>query len=462
MSLDSQQYANLADHCYDRDGYLARLAKAREVVEIEGVQHKILKHVDNPRNGYQGTVYQRMDSGAIVVAHRGTEPGRELRQDMLTNAGMVATRSNRQAGDAIALTEWAREYAQREGRQPGKHTPEVTVTGHSLGGVLAQVTAHHFDLRGETFNAYGAVGLNRRIPEGGDKMINHVMAADFVSAGSPHYGEVRIYATPREIATLQAAGYHENRVLDALVPDRPVLAAAGSFGSHPMHHFLNVDGNGRPDRSVLGDPEARRLAETYQRTIEDYRNDVGAIRQGVTIGTRSGIGLVRDGIDHLRGPLPAGEPARREERNAPWNPQAPSERPIESGLFKDNGPLSLPEYLSPERGPQTPLRQDRSQPDASSPSSWRFGDPPGDSLPVSDIARYTARIDRMLASAKSNDWQAFREDTRTLANSDAARAMREQAVETVDRQEQWAAQQQAEQQQMQVQQQQSHSRGFSR
>jgi hypothetical protein len=52
-------------------------------------------------------------------------------------------------------------------------------------------------------NAYGAASLGYRIPEGGDRVLNHVMAADVVSAASPHYGQVRVYATPREIAQLQ-------------------------------------------------------------------------------------------------------------------------------------------------------------------------------------------------------------------------------------------------------------------
>jgi putative lipase involved disintegration of autophagic bodies len=41
--------------------------------------------------------------------------------------------------------------------------PQVTVTGHSLGGALAQITSHHFNVKGETFNAYGAVSLSYRI-----------------------------------------------------------------------------------------------------------------------------------------------------------------------------------------------------------------------------------------------------------------------------------------------------------
>ena len=37
----------------------------------------------------------------------------------------------------------------------------VTVTGHSLGGTLTEITAHHFDLRGETFDSFGAASLSR-------------------------------------------------------------------------------------------------------------------------------------------------------------------------------------------------------------------------------------------------------------------------------------------------------------
>ncbi len=313
MTIDSQQYANLADHTYDRDGEMRSLVNKQ--VEIDGAQYKVLDHVDNPRTGYQGTIYQRVDGGDIVVAHRGTEPGREFVQDVLrADAGMVVGRSNIQAQDAIELTRRALELAKSEGETKGV-TPEVSVTGHSLGGTLAQISAHHFDLPGETFNAYGAASLDRRIPEGPNgRVVNHVMAADPVSAASPHYGEVRIYANQREIDTLNATGYHNNRLVDLVTPDNPLVAAGASFGSHSQHQFLNVDGDGRPDRSVLGDPAARQLAEDNKRAIEGYRDDVEGLRRGVTVISRGPLGLVRDGIDHVRGPVPAGEPAAREER----------------------------------------------------------------------------------------------------------------------------------------------------
>jgi hypothetical protein len=313
MGLTPQQYAYLADHSYDRGGQMHDLVN-KDVV-IGGDRYRVIDYVDNPRTGYQGTIYQHEASGAVVAAHRGTEFGREaFRDGVIADAGMVFTRTNSQAADAVELTRRAVEYAERQGREPGRTAPEVTVTGHSLGGTLAQVSAHHFDLRGETFNAYGAASLDRRIPEGGDRVTNHVMAVDAVSSASPHYGQVRTYATPREIETLHRTGYHDNIVRDLLQRDLPLTASVMSGGSHSMHNFLPVDGDGRPDRSALEDPAARRLAEEHRRIIADYRDDVGDLRRGVTVTARGPFGLVLDGIDRIRGPLPAGEPAAREQR----------------------------------------------------------------------------------------------------------------------------------------------------
>lgn len=50
-------------------------------------------------------------------------------------------------------------------------------------------------------------------------MINHVMAGDAVSAASRHYGQVKVYAIPQEIAVLKAADYVNDRsALDARDP----------------------------------------------------------------------------------------------------------------------------------------------------------------------------------------------------------------------------------------------------
>jgi hypothetical protein len=299
MSLTSQQYAALSKDVYDRP---EEVGANSSPVDIGGISYRRLEYADSA-SGYQGIIYQRVDTNEIIVAHRGTEFERQPKQDGAhADGGMVAARHNRQVHDALELTQHAFAYAQKIGKDGA--APEVTVTGHSLGGDLAQVTAHHYGLKGETFNAYGAVSLDRRIPEGGNDVINHVMASDAVSAASKHYGQVKVYASSREIALLEKAGYENTHgVLDARNP-----AVAIPLGdSHRIHNFLPVDANGNPDRSVLEDPKSQQLARQYAPMIDKYRDDVALLRGGLTLASRHLQSMnVADGINHLRGPLAPG------------------------------------------------------------------------------------------------------------------------------------------------------------
>lgn len=315
MTLPSQHYAALADNAYKDRATGWRRPDSTEGVEFDGVNYRVLHHVNNKATGYQGTIYQREGTGEIIVAHRGTEFDNELYRDALRADGaMVFNRTNPQAQDAIALTRHAMQYARNVEQRTGV-APEVTVTGHSLGGALAQISAHHFGLKGETFNAYGAVSLGYRIPEGGTAMTNHVMAADFVSAASGHYGQVRVYATAQEIDRLRLCGFSNSR-LNGLMPDTAAGAAMQSIDSHKMHNFLDVDANGHRDVSVLGDPQARQRAEQNQRMVAEYRDDIRSIRATTTLLSRSPDELIKDAVDGIRGPLQPGEPARREQQPA--------------------------------------------------------------------------------------------------------------------------------------------------
>lgn len=302
MSVTSQDYAALSDDAYKDRSVGRREPGQEEKVYLNGHQYKILEHVDDRRTGYQGTTYQRVDTHDIIVAHRGTE---ELVKDgIVTDTIMVTARSNPQAAQALALSGRAVADAERLGIETGR-APGVTVTGHSLGGSLAQITAHHYGLKGETFNAYGAVSLTGyRIPEGGHSVINHVMAADAVSAASPHFGEVRVYARQQEIDTLSKAQY-SNSALNVLIPDHPIVAASASLDSHKMGQFLG-------DQSVLSTGRARMLADTNARMIGEYRSDIDGLRTGATVISRGVPGGVMDVYDKLRGPLEPGESVRRD------------------------------------------------------------------------------------------------------------------------------------------------------
>lgn len=317
MNPDSQRYADLSDHVYDttiRPG--VRTAEKIEEIAVNGVRYNILEHYSNPRSGYQGTIYQHVASGEITVAHRGTEVtaglGPLLQDAAIVDGSMVLRRHNPQAQEAIELTRRAIERANLEADFPGRSVPEVTVTGHSLGGALAQISAHHFGLRGETFNAYGAASLGLGIPRGGGDVLNHVMASDFVSAASPHYGDVRLYASRREVDVLQRFGYENN---DRLLFDvrSPSKAHALLLGTHSMHNFTAVDGEGRPDRSILADPFARQRADENAAMFAKFREEQ-ALTRGIatTVATRVTPGLTGFDRDDLQEIDPPGVRGRRE------------------------------------------------------------------------------------------------------------------------------------------------------
>lgn len=315
MSQTAQQDADLSQDAYRNYPVGIRPPGTKDIVDIDGIQYNILEHQSNPRTGYQGTIYQRVDTGDIVVAHRGTEVdqgGGPLIKDALwTDGRMVASRVNPQAQEAIELTRHAVLRANEIATTKG-HIPEVTVTGHSLGGTLAQISAHHFGLKGETFNAYGAASLGLGIPQGGNDMVNHVMASDFVSAASPQYGRVQLHASPKEVATLIGAGYDNN---DRFVADvrAPGIAHAALLGTHGIHNFTNVDGDGRPDRSILADPNAEQRAEQYAPMFAKFRGEMSLARGAATaVTTHLTPGLVGYDHDRLQPATLAGAPGRRE------------------------------------------------------------------------------------------------------------------------------------------------------
>jgi len=130
-------------------------------------------------------------------------------------------------------------------------------------------------LHGETFNAYGAASLLQGVPHGGHQVIDHVRAGDVVSAASPHFGEVRIYAAQQDIDTLSKAGYRDNGGL--LSPRDPFKAI--DFDAHAIDNFV-------PDSKLLGhsiiSPENEARYRAHHGMIDRYRNDMLDLRTGLS------------------------------------------------------------------------------------------------------------------------------------------------------------------------------------
>ena len=258
MTVSSQDYASLSAAAY-KNGMLK---------DTERVNGKIFEVIDigaSPLTGFRATAYRDKKTGETIISYRGTQAF----DDGLVDLGMVATEVNAQRFESIAFTqhvmETAEDYASKSGRPMN-----VTVTGHSLGGSLAEINAAHFGLRGETFNAYGAVGLDRDATEGGERVINHARALDPISAANRHHGSVEIYATPDDIATLKKTGYeHGHGAIHAI--------RSLDLKSHAISNFI-PDAQGR---SLLDTENVERY-RSHKDMVDQYRSDVLTARSIAT------------------------------------------------------------------------------------------------------------------------------------------------------------------------------------
>lgn len=267
MTVATDTYALLAQDSYKNH-------RLGQVVSIAGIDYKVLDQSNDPVTGYQGVAYQRVGTDDIVIAHRGTE--QIVRDGVLTDGGMVLTGLNLQTPDAMAFTRRVLDEAKADAE--ANHRPfNVTVTGHSLGGTLAEITASRFGLHGETFNAYGAAGLLQDVPKGGNQVIDHVRATDVVSAGSAHFGEVHVYAAQQDIDRLACAGYRDNG--GVLSPRDPLKAI--DLDAHAIDNFV-------PDSKTLGhsiiSPESEARYRAHHGMTDRYRSDVMDLRTSLSAG----------------------------------------------------------------------------------------------------------------------------------------------------------------------------------
>lgn len=299
MSVSTADLAVLSAAVYDD----FTEQQKKEGVDIGDVHYRIREQASTA-SGYQGVIFQRADTGEFIVAHRGTEFAREaFRDGVIADAGMVLVGVNAQERDAMALTRQAVELAERE-NLAACTVPAITVTGHSLGGTLAEITAHRLGLRAETFNAYGGAGLAADYPRVDSDIVNHVRATDFVSAASPHIGEVRVYATPEDIDALERHGYDNGRhLVDARNPFG--VAFGIGVGAHYSDNFVDADPRGR---SIL-DEDAAARARGNAGMIGDYRRDIGRVHSVLALPRNAVDGVVDLGTrlaGHARrGPEPA-------------------------------------------------------------------------------------------------------------------------------------------------------------
>ena len=152
--------------------YHEKLKQASIYVYHEGnaqlpVGYRVIDKAENKENGFYAEAYS--DGKDIIIAYRGTDDV----QDISTDWSMIRDKYLNQAADAINFHD-----------RVNRNNPycDIAITGHSLGGTLAQVVTAIRGTLAVTFNAYGAKDLfkpGERLIE--NNSINYINEWDSVS-----------------------------------------------------------------------------------------------------------------------------------------------------------------------------------------------------------------------------------------------------------------------------------------
>lgn len=142
----------------------------RRLAEAAVMQHS---------SGFQGAIYESGDE--LIVAYRGTESWEDIKADLNIGVGNVPD----QFVPAMELFEKAQQV---------KSLSKIIVTGHSLGGGLAQLVSANKVALGVTFNAPGMDGMSKKLAGKGysfhsANVLNVVLSRDPISSFGTSVGK---------------------------------------------------------------------------------------------------------------------------------------------------------------------------------------------------------------------------------------------------------------------------------
>lgn len=191
MTFSSDQYAFLSQTIYEPLDVGSKLRSDTREFRVRYISPL-------SSTNYRGMVVQDVATGQLVVVNKGTDPTNV--HDLIADLGMGMMGAPTQWPEAARTMRWALDYAEQN------HIPKghISITGHSLGGALAQLQAslpEAAGIRAETFNAYGAeamaAALGRTQPLDVDsartRVVNHRMFHDPVSKFAGHIGSDKFY-----------------------------------------------------------------------------------------------------------------------------------------------------------------------------------------------------------------------------------------------------------------------------
>ena len=220
--------------------------------------YSVVGAMGNDATGFQGAIYKSDATGHYTVVYRGTEPSswKDLKTDWSIKSGGPEFKD--QLNDAKRLTDQAVSTY-------GK--ANVSITGHSLGGAIAQVESARVGVSAEAYNAPGMSDyIKKEYPDARVELItNHNRQSDPVSGVGTQPGYVRTYKDVIDIPP------------DVMMPAGPygdpnaAVVFANVGGAHSMTSLSNhLSGGGTPI-----DPPTLRTLDGNAKVIDQW-GDGGA------------------------------------------------------------------------------------------------------------------------------------------------------------------------------------------
>jgi len=150
-------------------------------------------YLDNPVTGFRTHVYHNEMTKEVVLACAGSNLAE--RGDRSAIGEIIAERMPQQVNDAMAIYDKVRQYLKKK----RIHT-QISFTGHSLGGALAQYMA--IEAQGCPAVTFGAPGIldalgmleGKYDPGYSYPVINHVATGDPIGTWGRHLGITEFYA----------------------------------------------------------------------------------------------------------------------------------------------------------------------------------------------------------------------------------------------------------------------------